>query len=130
MTLIDSTVTMTGLSMTNITGIAAFGGALLLETSISQLEPRSASISDSKLNTCNAKYGGAIGAKNMHLTIVNSEFSQNSATSAGGALQLNCTFITGCTTSIDQSSKFIENTADAQGGAINFDYYPPTVDLT
>lgn len=91
-------------------------------------------ITNSKFQNCKAIMGGAIYADSKGLTILKSNFTENTATKEpnsilynygrGGALYLLCTDNTKCPSTINDTV-FSSNTAYSNGGAICWENYEP-----
>ncbi|CAI2365361.1 unnamed protein product [Moneuplotes crassus] len=69
--------------------------------------------------------GGVISMINSKLKIVNTTFTNNSATE-GGAIMFECTSTSSCQLKIAKS-RFENNSATVQGGAISYNYNPPGI---
>jgi predicted outer membrane repeat protein len=106
------------------------GGCMMLEGVLRTVY----TITNSKFQDCKAIMGGAIYADSKGLTILKSNFTENTATKEpnsilydygrGGALYLLCADNTKCPSTINDTV-FSSNTAYSNGGAICWENYEP-----
>ncbi|CAI2360923.1 unnamed protein product [Moneuplotes crassus] len=107
------------LAITNITISNLSQGFIFVNSQVIKLA--NAEFSENYSNSS----GGVISMTNSKLKIENTTFAHNSATE-GGAIMFECTHINSCQLEVSKS-RFENNSATVQGGAISYNYNPPEI---